>query len=110
MTIKQYLTTRDQLVQEIEVTDVAREYGTSELTGLKIQQGVVEELAFVSLVPGQFTQAKQHPRQDAGHSPDIILRGLQSVRRDILSDCFPKLSESCFGFGVSRIEAAKGVG
>jgi len=110
LTIKQYLATWDQLVQEIEVTDVAREYGASELTCLEIQQGVVEELAFVPLIPGQFAETKQHPRQDAGRSPDIILRGLQSMRRDILSDGLPKLSECSFGFGVSRIQTAKGVG
>jgi hypothetical protein len=110
LSIEKNVPARDELVQQIEIADVACQHDASQLAGLQIEESVVQEFPLVALILWQFTQAENQSRKHAGRTPRVIFGGLEPMRWDILCDGFPKLSEGRLGLGVSRVQAPKGMG
>ena len=69
----------------------------------------MQKSPLVPLILWQFAEAESQSSKDAGCAPDIILRGMQPVWWNILSNGFPKFSEGHFRVGVGRIQAPEGM-
>src|SRR5689334_24492619 len=81
--IKYHRAARHQLVQEIEVTVVAREDRGADFARLQIDQAVVQQLPLLAFAARELTQPVRLAGKHSGLAPDLGVGRKQPVPRNV---------------------------